>query len=346
MFRNEILSRKKQVVIFLAGIGIILFSFLLVIKFQGVTRQSEVFLLNDPNAAKLVNSERQDSTAPFIMREIFSNKPLYYLRVIRENYLEAFSTNYLFLYGETGLGAQIDNIFFRGELYIIELPLLLFGIYKLLVGKNSLARNFLFSLLLISPLPSAITMQKSFVIRDFMMLPILLIITALGFYFVIKKFLSMKKYYSIILLLSVFFVYSFLFAEYFYQYYYRWPVYGAEAWGASSRDLVNFVAKNKSNYKNIYISNSLQDFLIQYATFEKLNPRLIQKVWNENPIKIYNITMLQNCLNNGDGSIKDFLPSNSLYISSFNDCHYVGTPSAKIVDRGEPLHTIWNIYEN
>jgi 4-amino-4-deoxy-L-arabinose transferase-like glycosyltransferase len=346
LFRKKLLVQKKNIIIFIIGILAIFASFSLVSKFQNVTRYSEVTLLNDPNAAKNVDWERQKNTAPFIVRQIFSNKPLYYLRIIRENYLEAFSINYLFLYGETGGVAQINNIFFRGELYIIELPLLLFGIYKLLTIKNISVRNLLFALLLIGPIPSAITTQKSFTIRDYMMLPILLIITAAGLYFLIMKILNIKNFSRVILLSSIIFVYSFLFAEYFYQYHYRWSVYGAETWSASSRDLVNYIAQEKDKFDNVYVSKPYKDLLIQYALFEKISPKIVQKAWNEDQVKILNITMFKDCLGSDKNKVSDFLPPRTLYVSSFESCHYASITSDKIIDRGEPLRTIWNIYLN
>jgi hypothetical protein len=303
-------------------------------------------LFSDPNAAKSVDWERQTSTAPIFLRSIFNNKALYFLGKMRENYLESFSTDYLFLYGEIGMGSQIDNIYFRGELFIIELPLLLIGFYQLIKRGNNLNRNLLVLMLLISPLPSTFTLDKNFVNRDYMMLPIILIFTALGLYYVIKKIFKLRKVYKITFILLLLLLYSFLFSEYFYQYYFRWPVYGAEAWSASTRDLVSFVAKNTNKYKNIYVGSSYHNFLIQYATLEKVDPKLVQKIWNENSIKLGNIIMLRTCLHDSYGKVEEFLPKSSLYISSFSDCHYTSTPSGKIVDRGEPLHTIWNIYKN
>ena len=346
LFRKELLARKKIACLFLVGILTIFLSFLLVSKFQNVTRYTEVSLLNDPNVANVVNWEREANTAPFIIRQVFSNKVLYYLRVVRENYLEAFSINYLFLYGETGGVSEINNIFFRGELYIIELPLLLFGAYKLITGKNKTARNLLLALLFIGPIPSAMTIQKSFTIRDYMMLPPLLMITAVGLYFLILKILNIKNIYKPILLISLIFIYTFLFAEYFYQYHNRWAVYGAETWSASSRDLVNYIAQNKSKFENVYVSRPYKDLLMQYAVFEKINPEIVQKAWNENPIKISNIVMFKDCLGTAGERVRDFLPPKTLYISSFENCPYASIPQGKIVDRGQPLHTIWNIYSN
>jgi hypothetical protein len=94
------------------------------------------------------------------------------------------------------------------------------------------------------------------------------------------------------------------------------------------------------------MGSATQDVLVQYATFEKLDPKLIQTIWYENPIKLYNLTMMQGCLGNNGDPVDKFLPKNSLYLYYAADCHYITTPSAKILDRGEPSRTLWNIYEN
>jgi 4-amino-4-deoxy-L-arabinose transferase-like glycosyltransferase len=346
-YRKELLKKKKEAVVFLSGCLLILLSFLIVVKTQTVTRQTNVSLLNDPNAATEVNWERRYNTAPWIIRTIFSNKPLYYLKAIRENYLKAFSPEYLFLSGEGGNSSAIVNIYFRGELYIIELPLLLLGIYALFKNKNKFSRNFILGLLLISPLPSTFTIDRNFVDRDIMMLPVLLTIIAYGLAYLLGELLLYKKIYRRIFVSVFVLVYLFLFTGYLYQYYYRWPVYGAEAWGTSNKDLVEFVAQAKGQYRDVYISSSDINLLMQYAVFEKLDPRIVQSVWNTRPIKIYNITILAGCLNRGRGTVKDFIYPKTLYISSDSNCHYqLSTPSATIVDKGEPLHVIWNIYEN
>jgi 4-amino-4-deoxy-L-arabinose transferase-like glycosyltransferase len=346
-YRKELLKRKKEAALFLSGCLLILLSFLIVVETQTVTRQTNVSLLNDPKVAIEVNWERQYNTAPWILRTIFSNKPLYYLKSIRENYLKAFSPEYLFLSGEGGNFSAIVNIYYRGELYIIELPLLLLGIYALFKNKDKFSRNFILALLLISPLPSTFTVDSNFVDRDIMMLPILLTIIACGLTYLLERVALYKNMYRYIFISFFVLVYLFLFTGYLYQYYYRWTVYGSEAWGTSSTDLVKLVAREKEQYKDVYISSSYRNFLTLYAVIEKLDPRVVQNVWNRNPIKIYNVTMLAGCLNNGEGIVKDFISPKTLYVSSAQDCHYrLSTPSAKIVDKSEPLHVIWNIYEN
>lgn len=347
MFRKELLRKKKQLFIFIFAALLIVGSFLFVTKTQNVTRQTDVSLFGNKMVSEVVNWEREKSTAPDEVRSLFSNKPLYYFRIIREHYLEVFSTNFLFLYGEVGSGAQIHNVFNRGVLYIIELPLLLFGLVKLWFWRDKLTRNLILALLVIAPMPSAVTIDRNFINRDYMLLPMLLIIISLGIYYFLVMVQKVNKNYKFVTLSLFVVFYSFFIADFFYQYYFRWTVYGAESWGASNRDVVNYINDNKNKYSNVYVVNtSNKNFLLQYATFSKTHPAIVQENWNNKEIKIENITMMEDCFNGGSGDTRNFLPNNTLLISSEMKCHYRNKPSLKIVNRGESLHTIWNIYVN
>jgi len=344
-FRKELLKRKKIVGLFLFGCLLILVSFLIVVKTQSVSRQSQISLLSDPQAAIKVDLERQYNVAPWILRVVFSNKPLYYLKTIRENYLEVFSSNFLFLYGDVGNGSLIDNIGSRGELYVIDLPLLLLGIYALFKNKDKFLRNLILALLLISPLPSTFTIDKNFVNRDIMMLPILLIIIACGIDYLLKRVEEYKFVYRNIFLTIFILLYLFLFSEYLYQYHYRWSVYGAEGWQKSDRDITYLIASKRSDYNQIYVnSQHPQEFLLQYAISDKIDPMLMQKVWEENPIKIYNITLSMECLSKDINDKIKSLPKHTLYAAPADTCLYKDTPVKKIIDDGETIHVLWNIY--
>ncbi len=191
VYKDKLIKRKMELIIFIFLNAMILLSFIFILSTQNVSRQS-VLIWNDQKVSEFVNWERDKNTAPFFIRQVFNNKPLYYLRAIRENYLEAFSTQFLFLYGETqGLGG-IYGTFYRGVMYIIELPLLILGLYYLWRYKNTRPKNFLFLLLLIFPLPSTFVIDKSYVMRSAMMIPVLSIIVGCGIYSVLIWFKIIK----------------------------------------------------------------------------------------------------------------------------------------------------------
>lgn len=340
VFREKLLAKRLQLGIFLIGIIAIALSFVYILKTQNVTRQ-KVILPNLNQASKVINSEREKNLAPLYISQFFNNKVLYYVRVFRENYLEAFSPQYLFLYGETsGVGGTYSM--HRGVLYIIELPLLLIGIYYLLKNKESSFRNLIILSLLIAPLPSTFTNDRSYFMRSSMMLPFLSVLVAYGIYYFIHIIKKQKNYiyYTSLIIFASF--YTFLFISYLYQYYLRYPVYGAEYWLRSSRDLSIYIGERKNDFKNIYVTNAGSMFLLQYGIFNKVDSSIMQKAWQSNPRKLDNITFVE--LGCGFFDLYKDDKKNNMFIVP-DDCHRESTPSAKIKDLGEPLRTIWKIYE-
>lgn len=346
LYRETLFRRKKETILFLISAALIMASFVFVSQKEKVTRQ-QIFLWYDvASATKIVNWERDINIAPFILRKIFNNKPLYYLRVMRENYLEALSPQFLFIYGETSGLAGIYGVYFRGVMYIIELPLLILGIIFLLKVKDKKSKLFLFSSLLISPLPSTFTVDKTYVMRSIMLLPFISIVIGCGLSSFFKLIERLQRVPKAIIVVAFILIYTFLVGEYLYQYYFRYPVYGAESWFKSSRDLAEYVRKNKNDFQNILVAGRVS--ILQYGLFNNINPEIIQKVWKTplpKIIEIENVAFIGDCL--GEGKTYDpneSLPVKTLYIVP-DACHPGATPSAMIKDLGEPLRTIWKIYE-
>ena len=343
---KDLLKHKKSLFVFLLGILLIISSFLWIEKTQNVTRDKVFLNYNSKDAADTVNSERKVNSAPFFVRQIFDNKILYFFRVSRENYLEAFSTQFLFLYGETSGLSGIYGPAFRGELYILELPLLILGLFFLGNYKNKKSKYFIFLCLLIAPLPSAFTVDKSYALRSIMMIPFLAIIISCGIYF-LKSYYRSKILYKIGAFIFCSF-YLFLIASYLFQYYSRYSIYGAESWFRSSRDVVEYAYQHRDNYKNVYIVNS-GDLLIQYAVFGHTSPVLMQRAYeSKSPKKVdSNVYLVDGCIDTHKKIFdpQTYLPKSTLYIVP-SSCFPEVVPLDLIRQVGEPLRTIWKIYEN
>lgn len=347
-YRDILLKRKKETMFFIAGVVAIFASFILVSKYQGVTRQDVFIWNNTRNAAKTVDWERTKNTAPFVLRQVFSNKAIYYLRAVRENYLEAFSSQFLFLYGETGGLGKIYGTFFRGQMHILELPLLVLGLVFLLSSKGKKGRFFVISSVLLAPLPSTFVVDKTYVMRSIMMLPFLSIIVGCGIYYFFSLLQRRKKvfrYFSIGLFVCV---YTFLIAEYVYQYHFQYNIYGAEGWSRSNRDLAEYVGARKDNFQNIQIVAPNQMVMLQYSIFNKVNPKIIQDIWKSEdwPKHIGNVSFLQGCIDTHKVKFNpnEIFKEPTLYIVP-TKCHDETSPVFVIRDIGEPERIIWKIYE-
>jgi len=344
-YRKELLKRKKELTIFLIGAFAIFLSFIYVSATQSVTRQQVFFWSDSTQATETVKKERLYNSAPAFLQKIFSNKGLYYARIVRENYLEAFSPQYLFLYGEpSGIKRQYSQLT-RGELFIIELPFLLIGFYCAIRYRKGKLPLFL---LLIAPLCSTFAGDdRSYVNRSIMMLPFLLMFVALGAYYFYQYLLQCSSTVRRIALAVIIILYGFLFSSYLYHYYFRYDIESAEAWNRSSRELAELVGSTHHQYKNVYFDSTEKMFLFQYGIFNTVDPRLMQKAWkNPYSAQFGNVHFNAHCATaeNAEKDISAVYEKGSLVIVP-NNCFKNSTPSAVIKEKGDLLRTLWKIYE-
>jgi len=344
---NYIKTIKRELILFAVGVLAILGLFFYITNIEGKEYVAEVFAvsespLNFAVGAQDVNRELRESIAPLFVSRIFSNKILYSLRQFRENYIGFFSTNYLFTAGDPN---PIYSLWWRGMLYIIELPLIIFGLIYL-YKKNSKSANFIVLSILISPLPSALS-GPTYVARSFNAVPYLMVLVGAG---IVYYFEWVTKFRSLILrylLISIFsFIYVFQLGSYLHQYYNRYSIYGAAAWFRSMRDLSDYVSNEKQNYKKVIYANASTFEILHYSFWTKTDPIVVQQALSNGSSsanQIENILFVQDCINNGVGDPKESISVGELYIvRSF--CHTDATPSATIKELGKD-EVIWKAYQ-
>jgi len=330
----------------IAGFILILASFFILIKTQNINRQN-IFIWNDIDpVTRLVNWERGTNLAPRWIQPLFNNKIFSILRMSRENYLEAFSPQFLFLYGETSGLAQIYGTSWRGMMYIIELPFLLLGLY-FLIRNHKLKEQYILICLLLSPLPAALTSDRSYGARAMMMIPYLTIITGLGITMFIKKISIYAKAWFKPIMFTVPVLYSYLICSYFYQYHFRYSLYGAESFFQSAKDLTNYIQKRSPFFQQILFSDG-GGFIPQYAFYTKMPPEEARLLYvMPKPKQNKKLYFLDTCIENKDTatSIPELINPGTLYIS-LPKCHPNIAPTQVIRDVGEPLRIMWKIFEN
>lgn len=336
--RRQVARQKRNAALFFLGMLTVVASFLVIGKTQDVSRQ-QVFFWNDTaRAAAAVNYERRYNTAPWALRVLMNNKATYYARHIRENYLEAFSTNFLFLYGETGGLSLLYGTLSRGVLYLVELPLLFLGIVSLW-SKPTKSRNLVFALLALAPVPAALTFDRSYGMRAIFMIPFLSILIAFGIAAISKR-MWLTGALVVLYIVSV--------SSYLYQYHYRYPIYGAEAWFKSSQEVVEAVERRRAGYQHAVVIDPGIMFLLQYGVYTRTDPALIAAAWNSPwPKRVNSLELWERCptataTTHAFDPHTDILPSTVYAVRP--ECYNKDTPVAVIRDLGEPLRTIWNVY--
>lgn len=188
------LEKSKFSKNFWIGCGILGLIFLISLYssiFQGGGKRfSEISILTDPQMASSIDHSRSESALSYTQSEdvgqqarlidqVFYNKFAFVLDRATQNYLKAFSPEFLFISGDPNLRHSPEGI---GEFYRIEFIPLLFGLGFLLLGlksnKNSL---FLLGWLILAPLPAAITRDGGFhASRLALLFPVLNLVCAVG----------------------------------------------------------------------------------------------------------------------------------------------------------------------
>jgi 4-amino-4-deoxy-L-arabinose transferase-like glycosyltransferase len=348
LYRKSLWENKKRAVLFTLGLLGIFFSFYLVLLKYDVTRQEALSFNNAfyiKNAEEAVNFERTNSIATSETQEIFSNKGWFFLNVMIDQYLGAFSPQYLFTVGDINR-VFAWGVFFKGVFYIVDLPFMLFGIWYLFKFKNRREVYLLIAIILIAPLPSTVAAGKTYIIRGLMMLPFFSILIGAGMYGFFESVPKQKyKFLPFLAGLVVACVYALFISRFLYQYFYQFGHYGGEYWNASSRILSEYIGANDQDFERVYVVGAPEIFLIHYGFYNSIEPYEVKKAWNKKgQSKIGKVSFIGSCLNNNKGNPQDFLPNKTLYITH-QDCHKNILANKNFYDPIERLQILWKAYE-
>jgi len=125
------------------------------------------------------------------------------------NYFSEYSYKFLIKDGDAIKRSQMPGF---GQIFAITIPFFLLGIYNSLKSKN-IGLIFLLFLLVVAPIPSAITKEAPHALRSILMAPLISIFSGLGLMYFSNLF---KKYKTKIMI-----IFSIIFLAYFANYYYQ-----------------------------------------------------------------------------------------------------------------------------
>jgi len=194
IFHRSYFSLNRRIVLFAMVMIIIGLTPLLIEKNQGSTVRFNQSFLSSENIMKLTDNAQHTCR----LRALCTNATvaIELLNHVLGQYLSAFSL--ITWYGPSKFDI-VDVVPFRGLFYYLELPLFLIGITLLVKIKNKTSL-FLFSWLMIYPLPLAITNNFT-AARMYQLLPLPQIIEALGFFIITKK----QRYLGVLLIFLLLF---------------------------------------------------------------------------------------------------------------------------------------------
>lgn len=296
-------------------------------KTFGSERKSEVVFLQTDRLSEEVDFQRSRSAAPEILDRIFINKATVSLRIIRGNYLSAFSPENIFSFGEQSKILSLENV---GFLHLIDLPFILVGAY-FLYKKNQRKAIFIFGMILISPLTMALSDERTFAARTSLMFPFLLILAGYGVWKMIDRF-KLKA-------AVIFTLYALSLAAFLYQYFFRYPVYAKEIWFESEKQVSLYLADNLD--KSILISTvEPRETFMEYMFYSRLDPNSASRAYKPSGDIFINNFIFTSCIN-PKGRV------NGMYFILDADCGYSFEGADELIKSGEGANSArWGIFKS
>lgn len=196
-----------------------------------------------------INHPDQVGVKTSLVSSLFHNKYQLILDKFISNYLSSFSIDFLVIKGDDNPRHGFNN---HGLIYVLDYLLFFIGLFSLF--KNKVRKKtslFFFYLLLLAPLPYALTLDSDspHATRLILMLPSLIYFVYLGINFLLKK----NKYF----IFPIFTFYLLSFITFSHYYYYHYPNQSAASWNVGLKEAVlksNDYQSNSLVFSNVYAS--------------------------------------------------------------------------------------------
>ena len=212
-------------------------------------RFMEVNIFSDINVIKKANEQISLDNYSFFAK-VVHNRRMGFLRNFFLHYFDHFSPDFLFIRGDGNPKFSTQDL---GQLYIIELPFLLIGIYYvfLIYRKTAL---FLIYWLFTAIIPAAVARETPHALRILNSFPVWHIFIGIGVLTVTNHVIRTHKY---TILIAICFLYIFNIVYYFRSYYIHYPRMYSNEWQYGYKQVMEYIDRYGKDYKKIYISDSI-----------------------------------------------------------------------------------------
>jgi len=205
------------------------------------------------------------------LTRIVHHRAWQYSKVFFDHYFDHFNFKYLFISGDSNPRHSTQSV---GGLYLVQLPLLLAGLYYLFKKKKyNLLPLLIWAIL--APVPAALTKATPHALRSLSLVIPLSIISSYGAIELFKAKAIAKIFVYLLGLILLFEV-----CRYLYVYHHDYPRLHSFHWQTGYEEMIDFVADEKDNYDTIYITRELGRPSIYYWFYTQTDPKEVQKLNN------------------------------------------------------------------
>ena len=282
-------------------------------------RFSVISIFSNKDLQDKVLLEQKNEQLPLGLQRFFHNKPLAWTSQFSMNYLRAFSPEFLFLQGDPNFTHSVHEM---GQMYFFETILLGLGLFWILrrTVEGRKEKWLILGWLLLAPIPASLTYDGGFhATRDFLMLPPLMILVALGF----NNLLNNKK--TNYLLTTVIVIALFNFTFFIHRYFINYPTESWRAWQYGYKQSIQYVFAHAESYQKILINNTYEPSLIRFLFWSGYDPEKFHQEFTGDKI-IKNVTnnfdgfsMKKYYFGKVNGPFEQVVNSKTLYVTSARD---------------------------
>ncbi|MDA1079249.1 MAG: hypothetical protein O2840_01000 [bacterium] len=257
-------------------------------------RTNDLIFANRSNFQIEAGVQQQQSIENKFQR-VFVNSYTVMARSAAQAYLESFNPRQLFVHGEARRNPF--SVWSLGIFHLIDAPLMAIGLITLWRKKSHKTLALIISLLLlIGPLPSALQTNDTWIMfRSSLLFISLLAVSSYGMYTISK--LNRGIFTAVILTYSIFV------AQYFYEYFYRYPIYGTQGKYFAERVLGEYIKRTpKTQTISVYADEKYFVFLEILVSANLITPETItqlQRSFQSEEYRIANVSVDTACFPTG-----------------------------------------------
>lgn len=247
-------------------------------------RYKLVSITDDAGLIPRIEERRNLSKLPPILTKLIHNRYTYNTFYFARSYIAHFTPDFLIF---NGAGHKQHHVQGVGELYWIQAPFLLFGLYLLFKRKSASWRKSLKILLpwlFLAFVPVSMTNDSiPNALRTLIAVPVYQILTAIGIY----EFIRLKKYTKIVLVVSsVLFLINF--GIYLNNYFVKYPINYSRDWQYGNKQAVEYIKENQDKYDLVVFTRHYGEPHIFTLFNLKYNPAKYQNSPNLERFETFN----------------------------------------------------------
>ncbi len=269
--KNIFLLHRKQLISGIVVSFIVLLPILPhLLSKEARLRFAEVNIFSDLSVIQTSN-ERIAYDNNSIVGKIFHNRRIAFIRSYLNHFFDHFESGFLFIHGDGNPKFSIQDV---GELYLIELPFLILGIYWMFISERKNAWFLLFWLIA-AIIPAATARETPHALRIEDSLPTWQVFIAFGIITFITRFRSINK--KKIIIVGIIVLYITNFSYYLSNYYSHYAKEYSGEWQYGYREAIQFIQPIKNQYNSIVMTENIGRAYAYVLFYEQYNPEQLWK---------------------------------------------------------------------